>query len=99
MSRKLTVCGNCGYENYFKDVVANNCQICNSPLTGNVYSVELLDKFTEAVLKASEKFGYSFDESVNYISENLVKLLKEPIVSENLLEDSRIQEILQPPKP
>lgn len=95
--RKLTVCGNCGHENYFEDVALSNCQICNFPLTGNVYSVELLDKFTEAVLKAGETFGYSFDESVSYISENLFKLLKEPIVSENLLDDSQIQEILQPP--
>lgn len=95
--RKLTVCGNCGHENYFEDVSLSNCQVCSFPLLGNVYSVELLDKFTEAVHLASETFGYSFDESLHYISENLFKLLKEPIVSENLLDDSRIQEILQPP--
>jgi hypothetical protein len=97
--RKLTVCVDCGHENYFEDVVPDNCQVCNSSLTGNVYSVELLDKFTQAVHLASEKFGYSFSESVKYVSDNLLKQLTKPMVSENLLEDSRIQEILQPPKP
>lgn len=96
--RKLTVCGNCGHENYFEDVLLSNCQVCNSDLTGRIYFVELLDKFTEAVHLAIETFGYSFDESLHYISDNLFKPLEQPMVSKNLLDDSRIQEILQPPE-
>jgi hypothetical protein len=83
MDRMLKVCSQCQHEHYFEDFCPSNCDNCNSPLVGNAYPVKLLDQFNEAL---------------NYTSENLFQALAEPKISENLLTDPIIWEILQPPK-
>ncbi|MEA5553332.1 hypothetical protein VB713_20545 [Anabaena cylindrica UHCC 0172] len=94
MNKILTVCTECGQEHFYNDLRPNNCNACDSNLTGRDYPMELVDKFVESVENISRKLNCSFDESLDFIKQSLDTFIS---VSDNLVEDPVIWEILQPP--